>query len=37
MTDMQIIYMDGEAEIITRDQRLIEHFIEPVISLFRNR
>ncbi len=29
--------MDGEAEIITRDQRLIEHFIEPVISLFRNR
>ena len=29
--------MDGEAEIITRDQRLIEHFIEPIISLFRNR
>lgn len=29
--------MDGEAEIIIRDQRLIEHFIEPIISLFRNR
>lgn len=29
--------MDGEAEIITRDQRLIEHFIEPIISLFRNQ
>lgn len=29
--------MDGEAEIITRDQRLIEHFIEPIMSLFRNR
>lgn len=29
--------MDGEAEIITRNQRLIEHFIEPIISLFRNR
>ena len=29
--------MDGEAEIITRDQRLIEHFIEPIISLFRNK
>ena len=29
--------MDGEAEIITRDQRLIEQFIEPIISLFGNR
>lgn len=29
--------MDGEAEIITQDQRLIEHFIEPIFSLFRNR
>ena len=29
--------MDGEAEIITQDQRLIEHFIEPIRSLFRNR
>lgn len=29
--------MDGEAEIITQDQRLITHFIEPIISLFRNR
>jgi len=29
--------MDGEAEIITRDQRLIELFVEPIISLFRNR
>lgn len=28
--------MDGEAEIITRNQRLIEHFIDPVISIFRN-
>lgn len=29
--------MDGKAEIVTRDQRLIEHFIEPIISSFRNR
>lgn len=29
--------MDGEAEVIIREQRLIEHFIEPIISLFRNR
>ncbi len=28
--------MDGEAEIITRDQKLIGHFIEPIISLFKN-
>ncbi len=28
--------MDGEAEIITREQRLIELFIGPVISVFRN-
>ena len=28
--------MDGEAEIIIRDQKLVEHFIEPVISLFKN-
>lgn len=29
--------MDGEAEIITQDQRLISHFIQPIMSLFRNR
>ena len=29
--------MDGEAEIITRDKRLIEYFVEPMLSLFRNR
>lgn len=29
--------MDGEAEVITQDQRLIAHFIEPIISLFSNR
>lgn len=29
--------MDGEAEIITQDKRLIEHFIEPIFSFFRNR
>ena len=29
--------MDGTAEIITRDRRLIEQFIDPVLSLFRNR
>lgn len=28
--------MDGEAEIVTRNQRLIEHFIDPIISLYRN-
>lgn len=29
--------MDGKAEIVTRDQRLIEYFIEPIISLFKNQ
>ena len=29
--------MDGEAQIITRDRRLIEQFIDPIVSLFRNR
>lgn len=29
--------MEGEAEIITRDQRLIEQFLQPIISLFHNR
>ena len=29
--------MDGTAEIITKDRRLIEQFIDPIISLFRNR
>ena len=29
--------MDGTAEIITRDRRLIGQFIDPVLSLFRNR
>lgn len=29
--------MDGEAEIITRDQRLIEVFIQPIVSLFKNK
>lgn len=29
--------MDGEGEIVTKDKRLIERFIEPVMSLFRNR
>lgn len=29
--------MDGEAEIITQNQRLISHFIQPIMSLFRNR
>ncbi len=29
--------MDGTAEIITEDMRLIEHFFQPVISLFKNR
>lgn len=29
--------MDGTAEIITRDRRLIEQFIDPIISLFKNR
>ena len=29
--------MDGTAEIITEDMRLIERFIQPIRSLFRNR
>ena len=29
--------MDGTAEIITEDMRLIERFIHPIRSLFRNR
>lgn len=29
--------MDGTAEIITEDMRLIEHFIRPIKSLFINR
>lgn len=29
--------MDGIGEIITEDMRLIERFIQPIISLFKNR
>lgn len=29
--------MDGTAEIITEDMRLIERFVQPLISLFKNR
>ncbi len=29
--------MDGTAEVITDDMRLIERFIQPVVSLFKNR
>jgi hypothetical protein len=29
--------MDGSAEIITKDMRLIEQFIRPIRSLFANR
>jgi multidrug resistance efflux pump len=29
--------MDGEGEIITKDKRLIERFIDPITSLFKNR
>lgn len=29
--------MDGTAEIITEDMRLLERFIQPVVSLFKNR
>lgn len=29
--------MDGTGEIITDDMRLIEQFIRPVVSLFKNR
>ncbi len=29
--------MDGSGEIITDDMRLIEQFIRPIVSLFKNR
>jgi biotin carboxyl carrier protein len=29
--------MDGTAEIVTEDMRLIQRFIQPVVSLFKNR
>ena len=29
--------MDGTAEIITDDLRLLERFVQPVVSLFKNR
>lgn len=29
--------MDGSAEVITEDLRLIERFVQPVVSLFKNR
>jgi hypothetical protein len=29
--------MDGTGEIVTEDMRLIEQFIQPIISLFKNR
>ena len=29
--------MDGTGEIITEEMRLIEQFIQPVVSLFKNR
>lgn len=29
--------MDGTAEIITEEMRLIERFVQPVVSLFKNR
>lgn len=32
-----IQHMDGEARIITKDRRLIEQFMDPIVSLFRNR
>ncbi len=32
-----IQHMDGSAEIVTEDLRLIERFIHPIISLFKNR
>lgn len=36
--ELQLIQqMDGTGEIITEDMRLIERFIRPVISLFKNR
>lgn len=32
-----ILQMDGTAEIITEDKRLIGRFIQPIVSLFKNR
>lgn len=29
--------MDGTAEIITKDRRLIERFTDPIVSLFKNK
>lgn len=29
--------MDGSAEIVTEDLRLIERFIQPIVSLFKNK
>ena len=29
--------MDGTAEIITEDMRLISRFVQPIVSLFKNR
>ena len=29
--------MDGKAEIITQDKRLIQHLLSPIKSLFRNK
>lgn len=29
--------MDGTGEIVTEDMRLIEQFIQPIVSLFKNR
>ena len=29
--------MDGTGEIVTEEMRLIEQFIQPVVSLFKNR
>ena len=29
--------MDGTAEVITEDMRLISRFINPIISLFKNK
>lgn len=34
---LMIQQMDGSAEIVTEDLRLIERFIQPIISLFKNR
>ena len=29
--------MQGNAEIVTRDRRLIERLVEPLVSIFRER